>query len=58
MILRKWDSNLKIRLVGEWLFGLFFWMLLPFMAIYFAAATLRWSIGRTMAPIAIPLTGS
>lgn len=23
---------------------------------YFAAATLRWSIGRTIAPIAIPLT--
>ncbi|MCP8968879.1 MDR family MFS transporter [Ectobacillus ponti] len=33
---KEWNRNLKIRLVGEWLFGLFFWMLLPFMAIYFS----------------------
>ncbi|WP_440603671.1 MDR family MFS transporter [Bacillus sp. GB_SG_008] len=51
MILRKWDSNLKIRLVGEWLFGLFFWMLLPFMAIYFAE-----ELGKTMAGVLLVLS--
>ncbi|CAG9614310.1 Na(+), Li(+), K(+)/H(+) antiporter [Bacillus rhizoplanae] len=51
MILREWDSNLRIRLVGEWLFGLFFWMLLPFMAIYFAE-----ELGKTMAGILLVLS--
>ena len=51
MILREWDLNLKIRLVGEWLFGLFFWMLLPFMAIYFAE-----ELGKTMAGILLVLS--
>ncbi|MGG0187645.1 hypothetical protein [Bacillus rhizoplanae] len=50
--MREWNLNLKIRLVGE----RFFCMLLPFMATSFAVATFRWSISRTIAPIAIPLT--
>jgi DHA1 family multidrug resistance protein B-like MFS transporter len=32
----EWDRNLKIRLISEWFFGLFFWMFFPFMAIYFS----------------------
>ncbi|MBO9128166.1 MFS transporter [Bacillus sp. 165] len=32
----EWDRNLKVRLIGEWCFGLFFWMFFPFMAIYFS----------------------
>ncbi|CAM3261696.1 MDR family MFS transporter [Sporolactobacillus spathodeae] len=33
---RDWDINLKIRLIGEGLFNLLFWMFFPFMAIYFS----------------------
>lgn len=51
MILKEWDLNLKIRLVGEWLFGLFFWMLLPFMAIYFAE-----ELGKTTAGMLLVLS--
>ncbi|MGF9965744.1 MDR family MFS transporter [Bacillus rhizoplanae] len=51
MILKEWDLNLKIRLVGEWLFGLFFWMFLPFMAIYFAE-----ELGKTMAGVLLVLS--
>ncbi|MFD0771410.1 MDR family MFS transporter [Bacillus sp. CGMCC 1.60114] len=51
MILKEWDVNLKIRLVGEWLFGLFFWMFLPFMAIYFAE-----ELGKTMAGVLLVLS--
>ncbi|MFD3445891.1 MDR family MFS transporter [Microbacteriaceae bacterium 4G12] len=47
----EWDRNLKIRLVGEWIFGLFFWMLLPFMAIYFTE-----TLGKTMAGILLILS--
>ncbi|MDF2946700.1 MAG: transporter [Bacillales bacterium] len=36
MNILKWDTNLKIRLFGEGLFNLLFWMFFPFMAIYFA----------------------
>ncbi len=31
-----WDGNLKIRLVGETIFNLFYWMYFPFMAVYFS----------------------
>ncbi|MFT8709078.1 MAG: MFS transporter [Sporolactobacillus sp.] len=33
---RDWDINLKIRLIGEGVFSLLFWMFFPFMAIYFS----------------------
>ncbi|GGG09206.1 MDR family MFS transporter [Paenibacillus aceti] len=36
MSLRSWDGNLKIRLTGETLFNLFYWMYFPFLTIYFA----------------------
>ncbi|WP_232697954.1 MDR family MFS transporter [Brevibacillus daliensis] len=32
----QWDTNLKIRLVGETFFSIFLWMLLPFMTLYFS----------------------
>jgi DHA1 family multidrug resistance protein B-like MFS transporter len=47
----EWDQNLKIRLVGEWLFGLFFWMFLPFMAIYFSE-----TLGKTTAGLLLVLS--
>lgn len=33
----KWNKNLKIRLVGEGLFNLCYWMYFPYMAIYFSS---------------------
>ncbi|MCZ0755009.1 MDR family MFS transporter [Anoxybacillus sp. J5B_2022] len=38
MKIRQWDRNLKIRLFGEALFNITFWMFFPFMAIYFTEA--------------------
>ncbi|AWE07125.1 MFS transporter [Lysinibacillus sp. 2017] len=31
-----WDTNLKVRLLGETVFNIFYWMYFPFMAIYFS----------------------
>jgi len=31
----SWDSNMKVRLVGEGLFNLLFWMYFPFITVYF-----------------------
>jgi MFS transporter, DHA1 family, multidrug resistance protein B len=36
MRLRDWDRNLKIRLYGEGLMNISFWMFYPFLTIYFA----------------------
>ncbi len=33
---KDWDSNLKVRLLGEGVMNLLFWMFFPFMAIYFS----------------------
>jgi len=38
MRLRDWDLNLKIRLFGEGMINLLFWMFYPFMTIYFSNA--------------------
>lgn len=38
MKLRLWDANLKIRLAGETIFNLFFWMYFPFITVYFSKA--------------------
>jgi DHA1 family multidrug resistance protein B-like MFS transporter len=35
MRIRDWDRNLKVRLFGESLINITFWMFFPFMAIYF-----------------------
>nr|WP_216367541.1 MFS transporter [Anoxybacillus sp. EFIL] len=34
--IRDWDRNLRIRLIGESLVGVTFWMIFPFIAIYFS----------------------
>ncbi|MEQ2526695.1 MFS transporter [Robertmurraya yapensis] len=36
MRIRDWDTNLKIRLFGEALMNITFWMFFPFLTIYFA----------------------
>lgn len=36
MELYRWDLNLKVRLFGEGLFNLLFWMYFPFITVYFA----------------------
>ncbi|GIP65372.1 multidrug resistance protein [Virgibacillus pantothenticus] len=36
MKIRQWNRSLKIRLAGEGIFNLFYWMYFPFMAIYFS----------------------
>ena len=46
MRLRDWDKNLKIRLAGETIVNISFWMFFPFLAIYFAD-----SFGKTAAGI-------
>ncbi|ANX11080.1 MFS transporter [Fictibacillus arsenicus] len=33
---KDWDTNIKVRLVGEFFVSLLFWMFFPFMAIYFS----------------------
>lgn len=38
MQLRLWDLNLKIRLIGEALFNMLFWMYFPFITVYFGTA--------------------
>jgi MFS family permease len=38
MKIRDWDYNLKIRLFGEALMNITFWMFFPFLTIYFADA--------------------
>ncbi|MCL1631650.1 MFS transporter [Sporolactobacillus sp. CPB3-1] len=36
MIIFKWDHNLQIRLLGEAVFHLFYWMYFPFLTVYFS----------------------
>lgn len=36
MKIALWESNLKIRLAGETLFNLFYWMYFPFITVYFS----------------------
>ncbi|QCV55750.1 MDR family MFS transporter [Thermoactinomyces vulgaris] len=38
MRIRDWDQNLKVRLFGEGLIHILFWMYIPFMSIFFADA--------------------
>ncbi|MHA2855533.1 MDR family MFS transporter [Paenibacillus lautus] len=38
MPLRLWNTNLKVRLFGEALFNMLFWMYFPFITVYFGAA--------------------
>ncbi|WP_139491015.1 MDR family MFS transporter [Brevibacillus dissolubilis] len=51
----SWNMNLKVRLIGETIFHLFFWMFFPFMSLHFAA-----SFGKDMASLLLvvpPLLG-
>jgi MFS family permease len=36
--IRLWDPNLKVRLLGEGLFNMLFWMYFPFITVYFGEA--------------------
>lgn len=38
MHIRLWDTNLKVRLIGEALFNMLFWMYFPFITVYFSEA--------------------
>ncbi|MGG1660032.1 MDR family MFS transporter [Brevibacillus sp. NRS-1366] len=38
MQIRLWNNNLKVRLIGEALFNMLFWMYFPFITVYFGAA--------------------
>lgn len=38
MQIRVWDLNLKVRLIGEGLFNMLFWMYFPFITVYFSGA--------------------
>lgn len=38
MSIRLWNTNLKVRLFGEALFNMLFWMYFPFITVYFGAA--------------------
>lgn len=38
MQIRLWNPNLKVRLIGEGLFNLLFWMYFPFITVYFGTA--------------------
>jgi len=37
MQIRIWDNNLKVRLIGEGLFNMLFWMYFPFITVYFGS---------------------
>lgn len=54
-----WDRNLKIRLIGETLFNLLYWMYFPFLALYFSQAIgLSWAGLMMMVPPLISLIGN
>ncbi|TCZ78225.1 MFS transporter [Paenibacillus albiflavus] len=36
--IRLWDHNLRVRLIGEALFNMLFWMYFPFITVYFSSA--------------------
>ncbi|MCR8644474.1 MFS transporter [Paenibacillus sp. N1-5-1-14] len=38
MQIRLWDNNLKVRLLGDGLFNMLFWMYFPFITVYFGQA--------------------
>lgn len=59
MQIRLWDHNLKVRLIGEALFNMLFWMYFPFLAVYFGEALGHHIAGLLMAiPPIFSLMGS
>lgn len=51
MKIRDWNRNLKIRLVGEFFMNTSYWMVFPFLAIYFAE-----EFGKSMAGLLLVLS--
>lgn len=59
MKVQLWDVNLKIRLIGETLFNLLYWMYFPFIAVYFSEALGKHMAGVMMSvPPIIMILGS
>ncbi|QRG67976.1 MDR family MFS transporter [Brevibacillus choshinensis] len=59
MQIRLWNHNLKVRLIGEALFNMLFWMYFPFITVYFGAALGNHIAGMLMAiPPIFSLLGS
>ncbi|MGE8205532.1 MDR family MFS transporter [Heyndrickxia sp. NPDC080065] len=59
MKFQLWDTNLKIRLFGETLFNLFYWMYFPFITVYFAKALGNHTAGLLMTiPPLVSIIGS
>ena len=55
----RWDRNLKIRLAGETLFNLLYWMYFPFIAVYFSQTVgFSWAGFMMMVPPFISLIGN
>lgn len=55
----QWDRNLKIRLAGETLFNLLYWMYFPFIAVYFSRTLgFSWAGLMMMVPPIISLIGN
>ena len=53
---RVWTRNLKIRLFGETIFNVFYWMYFPFIAIYFSQSLgLAWAGVLMMVPPVLSL---
>ncbi|WP_235515855.1 MFS transporter, partial [Exiguobacterium sp. Leaf187] len=54
-----WNSNVKVRLVGEGLFNLLFWMYFPFLTVYFGQKLGLQTAGLIMAlPPLLSIIGS
>lgn len=51
MRIRDWNRNLKVRLVGEFFMNTSYWMVFPFLAIYFAE-----EFGKSMAGLLLVLS--
>lgn len=47
--IRLWNTNLKIRLIGETLFNMLFWMYFPFITVYFGTSLGNHIAGMLMA---------
>lgn len=55
----QWDANLKVRLLGETIFNLLYWMYFPFIAIYFSQSLgLQWAGVLMTVPPIISLIGN
>lgn len=51
MLFRDWDINLKVRLIGEAFTGISFWMVFPFLTVYFSG-----TLGREVTSLLLVLS--